>query len=81
MQRIRYWIGTPLMEDEVMPHVDFMAKLELDSIYEFLQSPWQTNRDTGLFMLGEFLAHVHVLRTRGLESFTPDETQQPMENT
>jgi len=67
------------MNDEVMPHVDFIAKLELDSIYEFLQSPWRTNRDTGMIMLGEFLAHVHVMRTRGLESFT-NETQSTMED-
>jgi len=69
------------MDDNAMPHVDFIAKLELDSIYEFLASPWSTNRQTGLVMLGEFLSHVHVLRTHGLESFSDETHEQPLENT
>jgi hypothetical protein len=66
-------------DDDVMPHVDFIAKLELDSIYQFLVSPWSTNRQTGIIMFSEFLSHVHVLRSRGLESFT-NEINPPLED-
>lgn len=62
-----------------MPHVDFIAKLELDSIYDLLRSPWMCERDIAINMLGQFLDNVHVMRSRGLESFTTD-ASEPMEN-
>lgn len=68
------------MNDEVMPHVDFIAKLELDSIYDLLRSPSMYERNIGATMFGEFLENVHVLQSHGLESFTTNETE-PMENT
>jgi hypothetical protein len=51
------------MNDEVMPHIDYIAQLELTAIYELLSSGWETNRLTGMFGLREFLNNVHVLQS------------------
>ena len=55
------------LECLVMPHVDEMAKLELDAIYELLSSDWSTNRESGMIGLQQFLEHVHVLQTHSDE--------------
>jgi hypothetical protein len=51
------------MNDEAMPHIDYIAQLELTAIQELLSSGWETNRLTGMFALREFLNNVHVLQS------------------
>ena len=46
-----------------MPHIDYIAQLELTAIQELLSSGWETNRLTGMFALREFLNNVHVLQS------------------
>jgi len=64
-----------MQNDNAMPHVDFIAKLELESIYDILV----LNRETGMFLFNQFLTNVHVLRSNGLESFS-DEALTTVEN-
>jgi len=64
-----------MQNDNAMPHVDFIAKLELESIYDILV----LNRETGMFLFNQFLTNVHVLRSNGLESFS-DEALSTLEN-
>lgn len=65
------------MNDDIMPHVDFIAKLELEAINELLCDGFA---GAAAVALGHFLDSVHILRSRGLESFTSDETHESLEN-
>jgi len=53
------------MEDNAMPHIDYIAKLELEAINELLCDGYAGK---AAVLLGIFLDNVHVLKTPGLEN-------------